>query len=60
MLLKWFTENYLEANPEKYHVVLNKNNEASLKIQKLTISNSQCEKTLRIKTDYGLSIELQV
>lgn len=41
ILLKWFTENYLNANPEKYHVVQSTNHEFSLKIQDLAISNSR-------------------
>ena len=44
VLLKWFTENYLQANPGEYHVVLNKNNELclyqmSVSIYDLSVSN---------------------
>ena len=41
ILLKWFTENYLKANPEKYHIVQSTNHEFSLKVQDLAISNSR-------------------
>lgn len=41
ILLKWFTENYLKANPEKYHIVQSTNREFSLKVQDLAISNSR-------------------
>ena len=44
VLLKWFTENYLQANPGEYHVVLNKNNELclyqmSVSMYDLSVSN---------------------
>ena len=41
ILLKWFTENYLKANPEKYHIVQSTDHEFSLKVQDLAISNSR-------------------
>ena len=39
ILLKLFTENYLKANPEKYHVTLSTNDKLSLNLRNLSILN---------------------
>ena len=48
ILLKLFTENYLTANPEKYHVTLITNNKLSLNLLNLSISNN-VENYLKLK-----------
>ena len=46
ILLKWFKENFLKANPDKFHILLSTKNDLSLKLNEVTISNSNCEKYL--------------
>ena len=60
ILFKWFTENHLKANPEKYHVLLSTIKKLSLKIRDLSISNCRSEKLLGIKIDHDLSFELHI
>ena len=43
-LLKWFTDNLLKANPEKYHLLVSTNEKRHLNVGKVEISNSKCEK----------------
>ena len=42
-LLKWFTDNLLKANPEKYHLI-STNEKRHLNVEEVEISNSKCEK----------------
>ena len=49
-----------KSNLEKYQVVLNTNNERSLKLKDWSISNSSREKWLGIKIDYELSFKPRV
>ena len=60
ILLKWFKENFLKANPDKFHILLSTKNDLSLKLNEVTISNSNCEKLLGIKIDNGLTFESHV
>ena len=53
-LLKWFIDNLLKANPEKYHLLVNTNEKRYLNVGKVEISNSKCEKFLGIKIDSKL------
>ena len=53
-LLKWFRDNRLKANPERYHLLLNTNEKRHLNKGEIDISNSKCEKLLGIKTDSKL------
>ena len=50
-LLKWFTDNLLKANPEKYHVLVSTNEKRHLNVSEVEISNIKCEKFLGIKID---------
>ena len=49
ILLKWFTENLLKANPEKYHLLVYINEKRPLDEGGIEISNSKCEKLMGIK-----------
>ena len=53
-LLKWFTDNLLKANPEKYHLLVNTNEKRYLHVGEVEISNSKCKKFLGIKIDSKL------
>ena len=50
-LLKWFTDNLLKANPEKYYALVSTNEKRHLNVREVEISNSKCEKFLGIKID---------
>ena len=50
-LLKWFTDDLLKANPEKYHLLVSANEKCHLNEEGIEISNSKCEKFLGIKID---------
>ena len=55
ILSKWFQDNYLKANPDKYHVLL-----SQLIDKNFPIASSCCEKLLGIKIDRKLSFEPHV
>ena len=54
-LFEWFSNNQMNANPEKCHQLINVNRPATIKIGEDTISKSYCEKLLGVKTDSQLS-----
>ena len=52
ILLKWFKDNQMKANPDKYHLLVNKNmGVCNLKVGDEFISNTSSEKLLGIKID---------
>ena len=53
-LLKWFRDNRLKANPERYHLLLNTNEKRHLNGGEIHISSSKCEQLLGLKTDSKL------
>ena len=55
----WFQDNYLKANPGKYHV-LSETSETQFIVKNVPISSSCCEKLSGIKVDYKLSFEPRV
>ena len=59
ILSKWFQDNYLRANPDKYHV-LSETSETQLIVKNVPIASSCCEKLLGIKIDHKLSFEPHV
>ena len=59
-LFKWFTANFLKANPEKSHVLTNSTQEIQINIGEIAISNSKCEKLLGIHFDKKLTFEPRV
>ena len=54
ILSNWFQDNYLKANPDKYHVLLS---ETQLIIKNISIASSCCKELLGIKEDHKLSFE---
>ena len=56
---KWFIDNYLKANPDKYHLLLSETSETQLIVKNVPIASS-CEKLLGIKIDHKLSFEPHV
>ena len=59
-LFKWFTNNLLNVNPEKSHLLTNSAQEIQINIGETAISNSKCEKFLGIHIDNKLTIERYV
>ena len=53
-LLKWFTDDRLRPNPEKFHLLVSTNEKILLNVVEIEISNSKREKILGIKIDYKL------
>ena len=57
-LMKWFENNRLKPNPDKFSLILSDTNkEKCIQIQQLEIQNSTCEKLLGIKIDNKLSFD---
>ena len=59
-MLKWFTDNLLKANPEKYHLPVSKNEKRHLNAWETEISNGKCEKFLGITIDSKLMFDSHV
>ena len=57
ILLKWFMDNYLKTNPDKYHVLLSETSETQLIVQNVPIVSSCCEKLLGFKIHHKLSFK---
>ena len=47
-LFQWFSDNFLKANPDKCHLLINTDENVALKIKNETITNSSNEKLLGI------------
>ena len=61
LLLKWFAENGLKANPDKFHLILSETKwELYLEVQQFQIFNSNHEKLLGIIIDNKLSFDLHI
>ena len=58
--LKWFTDNLLKENPEKYHLVVSTNEKRHLNVGEMEISISKCENLLGIKIDSKLIFDSHV
>ena len=60
ILSKWYIDNYLKTNPDKYHVLLSETTETQFIVENAPIASSCCEKLLGIKINYKLSFEPNV
>ena len=60
ILLKWFVDYLLKANPEKYPLLISTNEKRHLNVGKIEISNSKCEKLLGIKINCKLMFDSHV
>ena len=61
ILDKWFKDNYMKANPGKYHLLLSATEETNtLNIEDICINSSKCEKLLGINSDSNLTFETHV
>ena len=61
ILNKWFKDNYMKANPGKYHLLLSATEETNtLNIEDVCIKSSKCEKLLGVNIDSNLTFETHV
>ena len=58
--MKWFTDNLLKANQEKYHLLVSTNEKRHLNVGEVEISNSKCAELLGIKIDSKLMFDSHV
>ena len=57
-LFESFSNNKMKENPEKYHLLMNVNTPATIKIGEHAITNSYCEKLLGVKADSQLNFSI--
>ena len=55
-LIKWFSDNQMKLNADKYPVLLNSQGPNTIKIGNVCIKISSCEKMLGINFDYKLKL----
>ena len=60
ILSKWFLDNYLKANPDKYYVLLSETCDTQLIVENISIASSCSENLLGIKIDQKLPFEPHV
>ena len=56
-LFKWFNDNSMKINADKYHLLLRTKNTVKIKIGSFNITNCKSEKLLRVKFDKKLSFD---
>ena len=59
-LFQWFKDNNLKGNPDKCHLLLNRTDDISVKINEYDIRNSNSEKLLGVKFDNKLTFDEHV
>ena len=61
ILNNWFKDNYMKANPGKYHLLLSATEETNtLNIEEVCIKSSKCEKLLGVNIDNHLTFKTYV
>ena len=61
ILLQWFKDSRIKANPDKYHLLINNTKESfQIKIGNETVSNGKCEKLLGVNVDHELNFNEHV
>ena len=60
VLLDWFKDNSMKANPNKYHLLSTGCNKTQIRIGNAIVSSSNCEKLLGVKIDSKLNFEEHV
>ena len=59
-LFKWFSDNLLESNVNKCHLLVSTNNTINIRVENFVIKNSDCEKFLGVKFDSKLTFNSQI
>ena len=57
IVFKWFSDNLLESNADKCHLLESTSNKINIKTDNFDISISKCEKLLGIKFDHKLTFD---
>ena len=57
ILFKWFNDNSMKINADKYHLLVSTNNTVKIKIGNFDVTNSKCEKLLGVRFDHKLSFD---
>ena len=57
ILFKWFNDNLMRTNADKYHLLVSTNNAIKIKIGNFDIANTKSEKLLGVKFDHKLSFD---
>ena len=57
MLFKWVSDNQMKANISQCHLLVNKKDEVTKKIEDTKIKNREYEKLLGIKADIKLNFD---
>ena len=55
ILFQWFSDNQMKANISKFHLLVNKKNEVTIRLGDTEIKNSEYQKLLGIKVDRKLN-----
>ena len=56
-LFKWFSDNLMKGNADKYHLLVSTNYTGNIKIENIDITNSSCEKLLGVKFDHKMTFD---
>ena len=56
-LFKWFSDNQMQANKDKCHLIVSNNAKVSMKTDSIEVENSHCEKLLGVKVDRELKFK---
>ena len=59
-LFKWFSNNQMKANPDKCHLLINRDCRQEIKIGNILVENSKHEKLLGINIDNKLNFDMHV
>ena len=54
-LFKWFSDNMMKANKDKCHLIVSSDEHVSMKLEKIEIEDSNCERLLGVKIDSKLN-----
>ena len=54
-LFKWFSVNMMKANKDKCHLIVSSDEHVSMKLEKIEIEGSNCERLLGVKIDSKLN-----
>ena len=54
---QWFDNNLLKNNPDKYHLLINRNDNVPVHVGKCETENSKCEKLLDVKLKWKQNID---
>ena len=59
-LFKWFSDNQMKANPDKCHLLINRDCKQEIEISNISIKNSKYEKLLGITIDQKMNFNMHV